>query len=281
MSNSTENLRDKYVRVALVYFVFVLILRLIGGKYVTNFVGQPMVDFGFDYIWWVVLLTRIPDQIISSYFYSLVLDISIFILPILSFIYIKKRWLLGLTLAVFLLQVITVEVYTVSHSKSVICLFLVLIPGLFKNKNFLLMADFAKYYGASVLVSASTWKILNGAAFTKQHYVTQLINQYTDRAIMNPNHYLYQISLYLVNHPVLADILFKILVVTQLGFIVTYFTRKFDRLLILLLFGFSLTTWIFMGIYNFDIFILFVPLWFSLAINEEYNKGSVNLSTIS
>ena len=271
MINTIEDLRIKYAKWALVYFSFVVFLRFLGGKYMYNFVGQPVVSPDFDYLFWLILATKLPQTLIASPLLSGIMDGLIILLPILCLIFIKNRALIGVTLFIFFIHTITTEMYSVSHSKTVVCIFLVLIPAVFSNKTFLLLADFGRYFGASILVSAAYWKYHNGALFTKYNYVSELINQYTDFGILYPSKYLYKISLFLVNHPPLADFLFKILFITQALFILTFITRKFDKLLIIPLVGFSITTWIFMGIYNMDITILFVPFWFSMTINQAYS----------
>lgn len=262
-----EDLRRKYGLAALIYFAAVILIRIIGGKTLSNFCGQPIFAPEYSYIYWALLSTGWPAAIISSPFLCFLTDALTLLLPFVAIFSHKRRELwVGAALIVFFIQTVTVEVYSVSHSKSVVALYLVLLPLLLPERKFLLMADFARYGGLSIILQAVYWKFVNGGLLVKGNYLIQLINQYTDRAILNPDHYLYQISLFIIARPALSDLLYKMLFLTQAIFILSFFTRRFDKVLILFLFAFSLTTWLFMGIYNFDIFIVSVPLWFSGAI---------------
>jgi len=202
------------------------------------------------------------------------MDIAVVLLPmglVLSRSH-TRTWT-ALSLMVFFLHTVTGEVYSCAHSKSVVLVFLALMPLLFQDRKFLLMVDFAKYFGIGVLLSAAYYKVVNGALLTPDNYLHVLINKHADLAVVYPESSIYQLSQHIIAHPTWADVLFKMLFVTQLTFALSLFSRRFDKLLILPLAAFSITTYLFMGIYNFDILILFAPLWFSRDIGELYGDG--------
>jgi hypothetical protein len=268
---STEH---RYKQAVGLYFLLLLALRFFGGKFLTDLYGQPMISSEYSYTFWAVLYTGIPKYIISHYPIALLMDIAVVLLPmglVLSRSHIRT-WT-ALSLLVFFLHTVTGEVYSCAHSKSVVLVFLVLLPLLFQDRKFLLMVDFAKYFGIGVLLSAAYYKVVNGALLTPDNYLHVLINKHADLAVVYPESFIYQLAQHIIAHPVWADVLFKMLFVTQLTFALSLFSRRFDKLLILPLAAFSITTYIFMGIYNFDILILFAPLWFSWDIGELYGEG--------
>lgn len=268
---STEH---RYKQVVGLYFLLLLTLRFFGGKFLTELHNQPMISSEYSYTFWAILYTGIPKYITAHYSLALLMDIAVVAFPIgllLSRNHIST-WT-ALSLVCFLLHTVTGEVYSCAHSKSVVLVFLALLPLLFQDRKFLLMVDFAKYFGISILLSAAYYKVVNGALLTPDNYLHVLINKHADLAVIYPESFIYQLSQYIIAHPTWADILFKMLFITQLTFAVGLFTRCFDRLLILPLAAFSITTYLFMGIYNFDILILLAPLWFSRDVGKLYGDG--------
>lgn len=272
MSKSSK-LHYRYSISVFVYVLIVLGFRFFGGKFLVDFYDQPLKDIGESYFYWLSILSFFPNYIIHHYWACLFVDTLVVILPILCIFFYSKyiKVLTMLFLLLFWIQTSTVEIFTLSHSKSVVCIFLVILPILFIKKKFLLMIDFARYAGAYFIVSAAYFKYANGALLKKGNYSIALVNQYYDRAIMNPEHFLFQIATYIIDRPWLGDILFRMLFLSQVLFVLTFFTRKLDKLLVVNLFLFSTLTYVFMGIYNYDIFILSIPLFFSSQVSKELN----------
>lgn len=277
-----EEVRFNYHRIAVGYFLLLLAMRFFGGKFLMDFYGQPLKTIELSYVYWAVLYSEIPAWIMQNRWSCLLIDGLTLLLPILSLLSKKNaRTWLGWALLVFFVQTVTVEVYSNSHSKSVVCIFMVLIPLLLEDKKFLLLADFAKYFGVSILLSAAYYKVVNGALLAPDNYIHVLINKHSNFALLSPESFKYQMSLFIIERPWLANGLFKVLFATQLLFFAGFITRKWDKWLIIPLAGFSTTTLIFMHIYNFDILIFAVPLWFSKDIAALYDlpfsKNKLNL----
>lgn len=271
--NHQNSTYSQYSKAVFVYLLFVIGIRFFGDKFLIDFHGQPIKEIGDSYFFWLTLATGLPHFIINHYAACILVDITTVLLPFLYLFSKKyKKWWLSLFVIFFWVQTATVEIFSCSHSKSVVCLFLAVTPIFFSGKRFLLMVDFVRYAGAFFLVSAAYFKYANGALVKKGNYSIVLVNQYYDRAIMNPEHFLYQIASFIIDRPWLGDMLFKALFLSQAIFIVTFFTRKFDRILIISLFSFSVLTYVFMGIYNLDILIMAVPLYFSVQVKNQLSQ---------
>lgn len=267
------NIREAYTKWVFTYIFIVLIFRFLGGKYLHDFYDQPIRSIEESYLYWLSLLLYFPHYIIHHYWACVFVDIGVTILPICLWIFPRySRTLTCLFLAFFWIQTVTVEVFSCSMSKSVVCIFLVVLPILFRFKKFALMVEFARYAGAFILVSSAYFKYVHGALLEPGNYSIALVNQYHDVAIMNPQHFLYQIALFIIDRPLLGDMLYYMLFVSQATFIIAFFTIKFDKILIFNLLMFSVLTYVFMGIYNMDIFILAIPLFFSKHIQQWYQS---------
>jgi hypothetical protein len=265
-------LERRYSQAAALFFLCLIALRLIGGKMLYELCGQPMLSAEYSYSFWALLSTGIPKFIITNLWACILLDVLIVLLPLalMADPSRKRIWTLA-TLVIFFIHTVTGEVFSCAHSKSVVVLFLVLLPLLFEGRRFLVMADFAKYFGISILLTAAFYKVVNGALLTPNNFVHVLINKHSDLAITYPESLLYQIAQFIIHHPGLAESLFILLFVTQVSFSLSIFTRRFDRWMIVPLAAFSITTYLFMGIYNYDILMLSIPLWFSGDIGRQYD----------
>lgn len=275
INNTIDKIRAKYTLYVSIYFVLILIYRFIGGKYLFAFAGQPMKGPELDNFYWLAMATGIPHFVITHPVVCLVLDISVIMLALLLVFRFSKA-VLFLLLGLFLVQTITVEIFTCAHSKSFLCIYLALIPCFFSNKIFSLLIEFARYFLIFVLVSAAYFKFKNGGLLTSDHFATVLTNQHMELAIMNPEHWIYKINHFLMLRPELAQFLFWVLFFVQLSYIVGVFTKKFDKILVLLLLSFAVTTYIFMRIYNFDIVILAFPLLMAAEIVKSETQSSIS-----
>lgn len=270
---NTDTLYRKYSVAVFTYMMIVIGFRFIGGKFLTDFYGLPLRDIGESYAYWLSLLMYYPHYIIHHYWACLLIDILVVVLPVLFLLFEKQRqWIAAVFMVFFWLQTATVDIFSLSHSKTIVCLYLAMLPILFRRAQFLLLVDFARYSTAFILLSASYFKFVHGAVLQKGNYSIALVNQYYDRMIMNPDHYLVQIATFVIDRPWLGDLLYRMLFISQVIFVVTFFTRRFDKLLILPLFAFTSLTYVFMGIYNMDLFIMSIPFYFSIAVKTALDS---------
>lgn len=211
-----------------------------------------------DYTFWLSHCIGFPHYIIQHFWACLLVDISVVVLSITCFVSDKYRNIFCILLILFFfIQRITIETYSCSHSKSMSTVFIALLPFCFrKNKNFNLVAEFARYFLIYILVASAFYKFYNGALLEPTNFATVLINQHSDLAILNPTHISYRVASVLIAHPILAAISFILLFITQAIFIIGLFTKKYDGILFICLMSFAVTTYFIMRIYNFDIILL-------------------------
>lgn len=216
---------------------------------------QPTLKItGIDNTYWLFCILRIPQIIIQ---YALLIDILLVIFLIISFST-KNKWSFRCLMLLIIVHVITFNIYAGVHTKSCIILPIVILPYCFPKQQHLLN-DGARYYLMFIFVSAAIYKLVNGGLFNEHQFVHILENQHTDLAILEPTHYTYQISIWLIKHPLIADSLWFLFTLSEFIFIIGFFTKKYDFMLIILMIGIMVSTYILMRISLFD-FILFLPL---------------------
>ncbi|MDB5226161.1 MAG: hypothetical protein JWN78_354 [Bacteroidota bacterium] len=259
------NNRNTYARWVFGFFLLLLIYRWHSSTFLIYAYGAPMKGPEMDYAYWITLCTGLPHFIIQHYWACLFIDVAVVACSIGCFISEKHRHVFcTLLILFFFIQRVTIETFSCSHSKSISCVFVALLPFCFKSdKNFMLVLEAGRYFLIYVMVASAIHKLTNGALTHPYNFSTVLINQHVDLATLNPNHICYRIASKLIQHPAWAAASYIMLFISQIIFIVGFFTKQSDRLLFIFLFAFAVTTYYIMRIYNFDILMLgFTLLYF-------------------
>ncbi len=256
--------RDKYAKLIFGCFAILMLYRLHATQYLTFLYNQPLKDAAIDYTFWLSFCSYFPHFIITHYWACLFIDAGVIICTIACFFNDKHRHKFAMLLLVFFfMQRITLDGYTCFHVKSTSCLFIAFLPFCFKNnEKFDLMVEFGRYLLIYILISAAYHKFTNGGLFSENNFVRQLVNQHVDLATLNPTHISYKIALFLIANPIIASILYKLLFFSQVIFIVGIFTKRFDKFLFIFLFGFAVNTYFIMRIYNYDLALLGLCLFY-------------------
>lgn len=256
--------KDKYAKLIFGCFAILMLYRLHASQYLTFLYNQPLKDPAIDYTFWLSFCLAFPHFIIKHYWACILIDIGVIACTLACFFSKEHRPKFAILLLVFFfMQRITLDAYTCFHVKSTSCLFVAFLPFCFKDEEkFDLMVEFGRYLLIYVLVSASYHKFTNGGLFSDGNFVRQLVNQHADLATLNPTHISYRIALYLIAHPIVASVLYKLLFFSQVIFVVGIFTKKYDRILFVFLFAFAVNTYLLMRIYNYDIVLLGLCLFY-------------------
>lgn len=256
--------RNTFARLLFGYFLLLLIYRFNSGTFLVFTSGQPMKGPEMDYTFWLSHCAGFPHFLIQHYWACLLIDAGVVIFSLCCFISDKSRYLYCILLVLFFfIQRITIESYSCSHSKSMSAVFIALLPFCFrKDKNMNLVVEFSRYFLIFIMFSSAAHKFTNGLLFSPENFATVLINQHSDLATLNPKHISYIIAQKLIAHPKLAAASYILLFCTQAVFMVGFFTRKYDTVLFLFLLAFAVTTYYIMRIYNFDIVVLGLFLFY-------------------
>ena len=146
------------------------------------------------------------------------------------------------------------------HYHSVGPIFLT-IPFIFKDKlnfNFTFLA--IRYYFLFELTSACLWKLLRGTIFNVEQFSSILKIQNIEYFIFDQISFKAKFIFYLIEHPLVAQICWGLLILLQFSFIIGFFTRKLDILLIILYFFFAIGSFVLMNIISFETTIFLITL---------------------
>ncbi len=262
--------RNQWERLLLSYFLLLMIYRIYSSAMLVYAHGQPIRTPDLDYTFWLSHLIGFPDMIIQHYWLCFLIDVGVIGCSVFALFNKRKRtaWVAAL-LVLFFLQRITLESFSASHTKSIVCIFVALFPLCFKSEvRFGLMQEAARYFLLYILLFSAWNKWANGALLTAGNFVNVLINQHSDLAIYAPQHICYQTAQWLITHPGFANAAYWLLFLTQASFIIGVFTRRADQWLFIALIAFAITTYLVMRIYNFDLLVLG---WVLLYVPKKSN----------
>lgn len=129
--------------------------------------------------------------------------------------------------------------------------------------NFSFALHFIRYFLLFFFASAGIWKIRNGGVFNVQEMSGILELQHAPYLVTSPEAFFTRLYYWLMQHPVVGYLLYLSAAVIELSFIVGFFTLRFDRLLLVLVFIFLITDVLIMRIKYWEILCLTIPLFFS------------------
>lgn len=197
-------------------------------------------------------------------------DILLVLLPVVYTILhftnrIKARTVCGWLILIF--NWVYVHCYVIYPSNSIeghigwILFPLVLIWQQMINVSFAL--HFIRYVFLFFFASAGIWKIRNGGVFNIDEMSGILLFQHTPLLVTNPGLYLSKMYYWLINHPGISYFLYLGATLMELFFLVGFFTKKLDKILLCMFFVFLVSDIVVMQIKYWEVLYLAIPLFFS------------------
>ncbi len=155
----------------------------------------------------------------------------------------------------------------------------ILLPYIFafkKEKNFYFAIHALRYLFLLIFFSSGVWKLRAGGLFNIEQMSAILAKQHLAYITANTQDWFTALVNYLIANKAIAYTLFLAASIAELLFIIGFFTKRFDKLLIIFFLLFVLFDFILMRI-NYFPWVAFVGcLWYSKydtpKLDEKYNK---------
>ena len=225
----------------------------------------------------ILFLTGIQNAIIKSFAIQLSLDILYFFLP-LSLVFVvnrKMQFYFAILNSIFNL---TYALILSSVSPLSIAGFIgwILLPMLFvftSDRGFYYAVNSMRYIFLLIFFSAGLWKIRTGGVFNTEQMSAILLKQHAAYLTQSPTDWFSRIVYYLVINYRFSYIVYVCAVIAELVFVIGFFTKKADKLLILIFLLFILFDFFLMRI-NYFAWIAFLGcLWFAKYKEPGYAKA--------
>src|SRR4051794_29981810 len=194
-----------------------------------------------DLVTWLFMQTGIHQWLLNHPGRLILFDALFYSIPLLylfTYKYVSK-----LAAAVAVVMLLTnwfyVQCYTLYPSNSIeghiAWLFfpIVFIPA--DKKIFTLFFEGLRYFFLYFFVSAAIWKLAQGGLLSISQMSGVLIYQHKELLTSSPGYWQSNFLLWLIQRPQLSYSLYLSAALLELSFIVAFFTKKYDKLLIVLL----------------------------------------------
>jgi len=196
-------------------------------------------------------------------------DALFYFMPLLYLFIYKRVSKLASAVAILMLLVnwFYVQCYTLYPSNSIeghiAWLFfpIVFIPQ--DKKTFLFLFEGLRYFFLFFFVSAALWKLAQGGLSSILQMSGVLLYQHKELLTSSPGYWQSDFLLWLIRRPQLSYLLYLSAALLELSFIVGFFTKKYDRLLLAFLVIFLVTDHLIMRITYYEIAPLALTLMFS------------------
>ncbi len=215
----------------------------------------------------------------SGWVFFDVLFYSMPLLYILVFKYLKN--LAPITSVIMLLvNWCYVQSYTLYASNSIeghiawLLFPLVFIPA--NNKTFFFLFEGLRYFFLFFIISAGGWKLAQGGLFNLSQMSGILLYQHAQLLTSSPDYWQSHIIVYLIHHQQLSYLLYLSAALLELSFLMGFFTKKYDNLLIMLFGIFLVMNYIIMRIPYFEV----CPLLLTLLLKSQ-NENLLKLSGLT
>jgi hypothetical protein len=153
----------------------------------------------------------------------------------------------------------------------------ILIPLIFAWKsgnNYNLMVEALRYFFILIFLSAGLWKIRGGGIFYPGEMAGILLKQHTSYLVSDPADWFSRLVFFMSNNSKLSWCLYAFATVAELVFVIGFFTKKYDTVLIAIFVGFVLFNYFFMRI-NYVSWIVFTGcFWFARKKMIPVQDGS-------
>lgn len=233
-------------RVQVTRIVFIMYLGLLIYKYFNQaLVGQQLPPLFYapnvNFSYWLFLYTGISSIIFTNAYLIYFLNFSLFSSCILLIL--KPRWFICaiiFTLSIWLYQMLMYSIVT--YQSYAIGLLFPCIPFMFKSDyKFHFSFDAGRYFLCGLYFLAGFLKIKNGAIFKLSHLSDSIKISVADYIMQNPDSLKTELMSFLIENQGLSWLLFLIVVILEFSFIIGFFTKKHDLILITLFFIFHLS----------------------------------------
>lgn len=220
-----------------IFFYLLAVYKWMNGMWLYQM--QPNIFHSrFDGFTWMFMQTGLHQWLLNNKDGWLLLDTLFYSVPLVYFLS-HNVWKTGSRLiAIFLLLInwIYVQCYTLYPTNSIeahISWLLFPIAFLSSNpKTFRLLFEGLRYFFLFFFVSAGLWKIVTGSVFNTEQMSGILLYQHADLLLTSRGYWQTEIILWLIDQSTIGFFLYLSATILELVFIVGFFTKKYDHLLI-------------------------------------------------
>ena len=231
--------RDKKLLLTVYFCFYFAVFLFLGIGHRLLFQVHPVLFYyNRDLAELMVIGSGLPRYMIANPLSFALADTLAFLLPVLLLVYAvrKDRFspLLGWVFCLFLTlyRLLADLFWEIHHGPFILYVLLSFAFLTNREERFYFILRGCRYYFLYIFVSAAIWKTVRGAVFDGQEMSHILLLQHIDLLSGDCQTGLCRFYAWLIGHPAIAQGLYIGAVISESVFVVGFFTRRFDRLLL-------------------------------------------------
>ncbi|MGN6618168.1 MAG: hypothetical protein ACTHJ5_13425 [Ilyomonas sp.] len=263
-----QSLKYKVIRSYCIIFYVLMIYKFCNGLFL--FQLQPSFFYlREDIFTWVFMQTGMHQWLLNNAYGCILFDILFYSAPVIYFVQFKFDPNRSAIMAIIMLVInwCYVQCYTLYPSNSIeghiawLLFPIIFIPS--NPKTFALLFDGLRYFFLFFFISAGLWKFYQGGIFNPSQMSGILLYQHKEMLVNSPAYSQTIMIQWLIEHQKISYLLYLLLTVIELSFIIGFFTKKFDKILLVLFLIFLLTDHLVMRITYYEVTPLLLTLYYS------------------
>lgn len=233
----TDKIKLSIVKSYCIIFFFISVYRIYTHQLLFQ-INPPFFLNRLDFTSWLVMNTSLHKLFLHNKIASAIFDLLFFVSPHIYYISLKKNLKVSIFLSffVFIINLLYANIYSLYASTSIepfiaIILFpLICLPNNISTFWFTLQSY--RYFFLYFFTSAGIWKIVQGGIFNVEEMSSILLNQHKELFISLQYAILPNVYKWLIAHSSISYCLYFAGTLTELSFIIGFFTLKLDKMLL-------------------------------------------------
>jgi hypothetical protein len=211
-----------------------------------------------DAFTWMFMQTRLHQWLLNNRGGQVLFDVLFYTTPAIYLFHFRYNrrtaWLTAVCM--FAINWAYIQCYTLYPTNSIEgYVAWLLFPVVFmvrKDETFNVLFEGLRYFFLFFFTSAGIWKLALGGIFHYHEMSGILLYQHNQLLTNSPGYWQAEMVLWLIKHPMVSYLLYLLVMLIELFFITGFFTKRFDRLLIVFFIIFLVTDYLVMRITYFD-----------------------------
>lgn len=266
-------------RLVFSFILLSLIFRFLLNTTPSHLLQPPLFNLNLDLTYWLYQYLRIPQLIVYNEAGAIIFDILLFGCCITTILFPSKRIIIIFFSILFLVYAITYNTYIVHHAHPLTVLTLITVPFWCKKlKNWKLMWEGMRYYVCYIYAMSFIWKaFISNSFFFWNDGVGSVKLNVAEYMYHYPGTAVTSIYAFFIEHPYLLNIGNTFIFLLEGLMVIGFFTKKYDRILMMLPVIIHLSTYVFADVF----FIEMLVLIFAFFKKEDVELISRKLPLIS
>jgi hypothetical protein len=260
MISSNSSNKILLFRIASLFILVIHIFKILNNLGISQLEQPIFLELKADRVLWLLDFLNILTSILQNPNIAILFDILLIILPLITLFYPQGKYLSILLFITCSLYYFSINSSSTHHEHNYIAILLISFLMIFKDKvRYNLVFEFTRFYTCFIFSSAAFWKIGRGTFWQESQFQNILRVQHSELlALDSKNSVYFKFIDFIINNYEISNLLWLFAIILQLSFLIGFFTKKYDHILLLNLLIFILTDFILMNICFFEYIILSV-----------------------